>query len=259
MIRGLLTLALGFVLINLPGQVLLAQGIPTPTLLVNTRCSVGHGYSINDVLEVARSDSFDGPNAPRWIGYRVPVAGNGEMEPDQVIRAVRWESLAHWDAHYETFVRDRDSNASVLLRQMLDCDEGNRSFMRDWAIDDQGTPYEGGTIDSTLSTYRVCELKPGNTVEDLYNVLASQNAEARADGDRNHRGFSMRWLGPREGVEMNTGIGIRIIGENASALASYLDSTPVTGAGGTPEGAPVTNCGDRMMFRSHTVHDNINQ
>ena len=57
MIRGLLTLAFGFVLINLPGQVLLAQGIPTPTLLVNTRCSVGHGYSINDVLEVARSDA----------------------------------------------------------------------------------------------------------------------------------------------------------------------------------------------------------
>ena len=255
MIRRLLALAAGFVLINLPGQVLLAQGIPTPTLLVNTRCSVGHGYSINDVLEVARSDSFDGPNAPRWIGYRVPVAGNGEMESNQVIRAVRWESLAHWEA----YVRDRDSNASVLLGQMLDCDEGNRSFMRDWAIDDQGAPYEGGMIDSTLSTYRVCELKPGSTVEDLFNVLSNQNAEARADGDRNHRGFSMRWLGSREGVEMNSGIGIRIIGENAGALASYLDSTPVTGAGGTPESAPVTNCADRTMFRSHTVHDDINQ
>ncbi len=245
------TLTIALLGLNVPA--LLAQAMPTPTLIVNTRCSVGHGYSMDDVLEVARSMSFDGPDAPRWIGYRVPVAGNGEMEPNQVVRAVRWENLAHW----ERYVRDRDSNASVLLDQMLDCDEGNRSFMRDWAIDDQGNPYEGGMIDSTLSTYRVCELKPGNTVEDLFNTLANINAEARAEGDRNHRGFSQRWLGPRADAEMNSEIGIRIIGENGDALASYLDSRPA-GSGGTPEDAPVTNCGDRMLFRSHVVHDNIN-
>ena len=175
MIHRLLTVAVAFVLINLPGQLLLAQGIPTPTLLVNTRCSIAHGYSINDVLEVARSESFNGPNAPRWIGYRVPIAGNGEMEPNQVIRAVRWENLAHW----ETYVRDWSSNAVLLLARMLDCDEGNRSFMRDWAIDDQGAPYERGTIDSTLSTYRVCELKPGNSVEVQRGQLCPERWDKR--------------------------------------------------------------------------------
>ena len=221
---------LTIVLLGLTAPALLAQSMPTPTLIVNTWCSVAHGYSMDDVLEVARSMSYDGSDAPRWIGYRVPVAGNGEMEPNQVVRVVRWENLAHW----ERYVRDRDSNASVLLAQMLDCDDGNRSFMRDWAIDDQGNPYEGGMIDSTLSTYRACELKPGNTVEDLFNTLANINAGARAEGDRNHRGFSQRWLGPRADAEMNSGVGIRIIGENGGALASYLDSR-TAGAGGTPE------------------------
>ena len=247
-------------LLGLTAPALLAQSMPTPTLIVNTRCSVAHGYSMDDVLEVARSMSFDGSDAPRWIGYRVPVAGNGEMEPNQVVRAVRWENLAHWERYVRDSVdatRSRDSNASVLLDQMLDCDEGNRSFMRDWAIDDQGNPYEGGMIDSTLSTYRVCELKPGNTVEDVFNTVANINARARAEGDRNHRGFSQRWLGPRADAEMNSGIGMRIIGENGGTLASYLDSR-TAGSGGTPESAPVTNCGDRMLFRSHTVHDNIN-
>ncbi|MBT7501474.1 MAG: hypothetical protein HN645_00955, partial [Gemmatimonadales bacterium] len=135
---------LTIVLLGLTAPALLAQSMPTPTLIVNTWCSVAHGYSMDDVLEVARSMSYDGSDAPRWIGYRVPVAGNGEMEPNQVVRVVRWENLAHW----ERYVRDRDSNASVLLAQMLDCDDGNRSFMRDWAIDDQGNPYEGGMIDS---------------------------------------------------------------------------------------------------------------
>ena len=91
--KATLTIAL----LGLTAPALLAQSMPTPTLIVNTRCSVAHGYSMDDVLEVARSMSFDGSDAPRWIGYRVPVAGNGEMEPNQVVRAVRWENLAHWE------------------------------------------------------------------------------------------------------------------------------------------------------------------
>ena len=88
--KATLTIAL----LGLTAPVLLAQSMPSPTLIVNTRCSVSPGYSMDEVLEVARSMSFDGPDAPRWIGYRVPVAGNGEMEPNQVLRVVRL-SLIH--------------------------------------------------------------------------------------------------------------------------------------------------------------------
>ena len=46
MIRRLVTLAVGFVLISLPGQALNAQ----TSIVHNTRCTVADGYDMQDVL-----------------------------------------------------------------------------------------------------------------------------------------------------------------------------------------------------------------
>ena len=65
MIRRLLTLAVGFVLINVPGEVLNAQ----TSIVHNTRCTVADGYDMQDVLEAARSIDYDRPDGPDYVFF----------------------------------------------------------------------------------------------------------------------------------------------------------------------------------------------
>ena len=63
MIRRLVTLAVGFVLISLPGQVLNAQA----SIVHNTRCTVADGYDMEDVLEAARSIDYERSDGPNFV------------------------------------------------------------------------------------------------------------------------------------------------------------------------------------------------
>ncbi|MGB0544151.1 MAG: hypothetical protein ACPGPI_10560 [Longimicrobiales bacterium] len=231
---------------------LVAQAMPAGTLLVNTRCTLSHGYSINDALEVARAMTYDEEDGPRWIGFRQAIAGNGEIAPNLVLRVVRWMDMSHWSRGIAAI--DRDAQDRALLDSILDCDDANRTFMWDRNTDDLGNAYEGGTLDETLSEVTQCEIKEGSTLEDVFASAVAYNRPLREAGDRSTVQISHRFLGPRDGVEMGSRVLFRILGENAHSLAARIDATTSTPTVRTPEDYPIVGCGDSSLWRSHVVY-----
>ena len=112
MIRRLVALAVGFVLINLPGQALNAQ----TSIVHNTRCTVADGYDMQDVLEAARSIDYDRPDGPNFVFFRRAITGNGSATQNGFLRAVRWANMEHWVRARATRT---PSAEGLLLRGMM--------------------------------------------------------------------------------------------------------------------------------------------
>jgi hypothetical protein len=104
-----------------------------------------------------------------------------------------------------------------------------------------------------MSSSRACQVKPGNTIKDVYAALADYNAPYREQGDRTTYQLSQRFLGPREGVGMGTGLLIRMVGDTSHGLAARLDMSPIEVAGVSDE-FPAVNCLDRSLWASHVIH-----
>ena len=245
MIRRLLTLAVGFVLINVPGEVLNAQ----TSIVHNTRCTVADGYDMQDVLEAARSIDYDRPDGPDYVFFRRAITGNGSATQNGFIRSVRWANMEHWVRARAT--RARSAEGGVLF-MMTDCDWPNSWIALDQNVDDAGNPYEGGELDSSLMYFRTCELKSGQGAQDFVDWLAERRVEWREAGDRSIVQVSRRWLGPQEGASLSR-IGLRVVGENPEGLASRLDRLAQTGLQ-PPADGPVESCSRPMLMSSHVIH-----
>ena len=245
MIRRLVALAVGFVLISLPGRALNAQ----TSIVHNTRCTVADGYDMQDVLEAARSIDYDRPDGPNFVFFRRAITGNGSATQNGFIRSVRWANMEHWVRARAT--RTRSAEGGVLF-MMTDCDWPNSWIALDHNVDDAGNPYEGGELDSSLMYFRTCELKSGHGAQDFVDWLAERSAGWREAGDRSIVQVSRRWLGPQEGASLSR-IGLRVVGENPEGLASRLDRLAQTGLQ-PPADGPVESCSRPMLMRSHVIH-----
>ena len=246
MIRRLLTLAVGFVLINVPGEVLNAQ----TSIVHNTRCTVADGYTMDDVLEVARSIDYDRPDGPNFVFFRQAITGNGSATQNGFIRAVRWENMEHWVRARTTRTRSAEGG---MLFMMTDCDWQNSWMALDQSVDQAGNPYEGGELDGSLMYFRTCDLKPGRSVQEFVDRLAQRSGEWREAGDLSIVQVSRRWLGPQEGGSSSQ-VGLRVVGENPEGLARRLDRMAQMGPGQNREDGPVESCNLPMLMWSHVIH-----
>ncbi len=246
MIRRLLTLAVGFVLINVPGEVLNAQ----TSIVHNTRCTVADGYDMQDVLEAARSIDYDRPDGPDYVFFRRAITGNGSATQNGFIRSVRWANMEHWVRARAT--RARSAEGGVLF-MMTDCDWPNSWIALDQNVDDAGNPYEGGELDSSLMYFRTCELKSGQGAQDFVDWLAERSVGWREAGDLSIVQVSRRWLGPQEGGSSSQ-VGLRVVGENPEGLARRLDRMAQMGPGQNREDGPVESCSRPMLMSSHVIH-----
>lgn len=233
-------------LVGLPG---FAQEMPPGNVIVNTACSINEGHTFDEVLEVARANSFDGDNAPNLVFYRRPIAG-ANFAPNFVLRVVYWDNMEHWARSNSTRSLPATASAGSHLNELLTCDNVNRSFSVNRNVG-QGAAYGGGENSESLVGSVRCRIAPGRTMQEVYAGLSELNAPFAAQGDTTLMQVSNRILGPREGLGLGSGITVRLIGETAVGLAARLDMQAPTN--GTPPDAPVTNCGVMALWSSHVV------
>ena len=134
----------------------------------------------------------------------------------------------------------------------MSCDDANRSFFINRNIDGAAGAYAGGENQQSLSAARVCELRPGNTIEDVYTALVEINAPYRQQGDQTTMQLSHRFMGPQEGGAMGSSVIIRLVGETAEGLAARIDMSPRNAR--LAGDAPVVNCQDQSLWSSHVIH-----
>jgi hypothetical protein len=133
----------------------------------------------------------------------------------------------------------------------MTCDNVNRSFFINRNVGDAAGAYAGGENDQSLSAARLCQVKPGNTIADVYAALLNINEGFRAQGDVTTMQLSHRFLGPVEGIDMGTDIIIRLVGESAEGLARRIDMSAKNV--GLPPDAPVVNCQDQSLWSSYVI------
>lgn len=243
-LTALPALALGMVL-ALPAT---AQEMPPGGVLVNTGCMINEGHSLAEVLETARGNDYGRENAPNLVFYRRPIAA-ANAPSNFLLRVVYWDNLEHWARSGAT--GGNPTAASTSLNAMLDCDNANRSFFINRNVGGAGNAYAGGENPDSMAAARFCELKSGNTIEDVYFSLEELTSGMRAAGDQSTVQLSNRFLGPREGQNMGTGITIRLVGESSQGLAARID---MMAKGTLSEEAPVINCQDMSLWSSHVIH-----
>ena len=161
-----------------------------------------------------------------------------------------WDNLEHWARGLAS--RPAPSGPRAHLNGIMTCDDSNRSFFINRDVDGQGAAYAGGENNFSLTAARYCQVKPGNTIQDVYAALANINQRYRQQGDRTTMQLSQRFLGPREGLEMGTGVIIRLVGETPQGLAARLNMAPKNA--GLPDNAPVVHCSDSSLWASHVIH-----
>jgi hypothetical protein len=244
MYKTIISLVMLFSLFTVPGMSF-AQGLPSSSLIVNTVCKISHGRSITDVITVAHAipKSEGGPNR---IFYRTPISGSN-FSDDWVLRTVYWDDLTHWATANS---RDRQqSGPRNHLNELITCDSSNRKFFDNYNIG-TGNPYDNGNNQISGIAARFCTLKSGVTIEEAYQVLASNNAQYDGEHETMMQ-LSQLKHGSMPNVEMGTRITIRLVGKDLVDLAKRLDLSGPRRVG-TPDGV-MDNCSDSNLFMSHVA------
>lgn len=234
-----------FISVPLLSGLSFAQELPNGSLIVNTQCKISHGHTIKDVITVARAipKSEGGPNR---IFYRTPISGSN-FSDDWVLRTIYWDDLTHWaTANSE----DRQqSGPQNHLNELITCDNSNRKFFDNYNIG-TGNPYDNGNNQISGIAARFCTLKSGVTIEEAYQVLASNNAQYDGEHETMMQ-LSQLKHGSMPNVEMGTRITIRLVGKDLVDLAKRLDLSGPRRVG-TPDGV-MDNCSDSNLFMSHVA------
>ena len=222
-----------------------AQDLPDGNLIVNTRCKISHGHTIEDVITVAHAipETEGGPNR---IFYRTPISGSN-FSDGWALRTVYWDDLTHWATASS---RDRQqSGPQNHLNELITCDNSNRKFFDNYNVG-AGNPYDAGNNQVSAISARFCTLKSGVTIEEAYQVLASNNAQYDGEHETMMQLSQLRH-GSMPNVEMGTRITIRLVGKDLVDLAKRLDLSGPRRVG-TPDGV-MDNCSDSNLFMSHVA------
>lgn len=231
-------------LVGLPS---FAQEMPPGNMIVNTACSINDGYTFTDALDAARSFSYDGDNAPNLVFYRRPIA-TADTPSTFVLRVVYWDNLEHWARGSGD---PGNTSARANLDEIMTCNNTNRSFFINRNVGEGGDAYAGGENNQSLSAARFCQVKPGNTLQDVYAALVAIQQPYLDQGNTTLMQLSHRFLNPGDGDEMGRNIIIRLIGETPEGLAARLDMSPKVV--GLSDDAPVMNCQDRSLWATHVI------
>ena len=212
-------------------------------------CSINEGHTLAEVLEVARSASYEGEDAPNLVFYRQPIAVPN-APANALLRSIYWTDMAHWARGVGRL--GNPSGAAAHLNELLTCNNTNRTFLQNRNVG-QGDAYAGGENNQTLMASLSCEIKQGRNIAEVYTGLMEINAPFAAQGDTTLMQLSHLLLGPREGSGLGAAIFVRFVGEDAAGLAARLDAGGPR-ATGTPDDAPVENCSDLTLWSSHVIH-----
>lgn len=221
--------------------------MPPGQVIVVTACLINDGYTVSDVMTAARAIDYSADDSPNFVFYRQPISGNN-VPSNLLMRVNYFNDLEHWAGR--NF--GEPSTARRLLNRMLSCNTTNRTMSKNYNIGPGGQPYEGGTAPSGLVATAACNLKPGVTLQQVYNQLLAFNQPYRDAGDTTLFQLSHRFMGSTANVDMGSRFLLRFTGTTPEGLATRIDMGDKLV--GTPPDFGGENCRDFVLWTSHVAH-----
>ena len=232
------------------------QDIPPGVVNSSFSCAINEGYTMMDVVEVARAIQRD-ENAPNTIYFREPWVVNSAYNESYDFLVVNYyESFLEMVERVEARRRDNapiiTASAKRHFLDMTDCDTGGRRIdvLRNLP---GGNAYDGGTSDETLVATRLCSIKPENDIRGVYGYMESIAQRWQEAGDNTLIQVAHTIMGSQEGVEARSSVWIRRIGANAVDLAKRLDQQNRMLVRGSETERPMV-CRDSHLWKSYVIH-----
>ena len=238
-----------------------AQEIPPGAVNVTFSCAIKAGYTMRDVVDVARRMTMD-ENAPNTIFFREPWVVNTTFNDSYDFLVVSYySSFAEMVERFEARQAPNSTRMTPSSRrhflEMTECDLGGR-FIDVLRTIPGGNAYDGNTSDETLVATRSCDINPGQSIRQVYNYMNEVTQRWQDAGDNTLIQVAHTVMGSRPDVEARTRVWIRRIGANATDLANRLDQQNRMLFAGSTRERPMT-CRDSHLWKSYVIHRSDNQ
>ncbi len=207
-------------------------------------CSINDGYSMGDVVEVARNFEWSEDAAPAVVIFRSAVAVAGEFQNNwDFVFASYYPSYADMVEKRGVFLNRSGGRTGLGLSDVATCSDRVRISNMQFASQGEGGPAEFG-----LAASWVCELN-GATFADALNMASGGEqafgSNARATVTR--RAFG----GPS--IQNNAQVGIRMSFPSAADFGAGFDAIQQ----GNPPANAIT-CSSGSMWAQYLIHSRNN-
>ena len=203
-------------------------------------CSINDGYTMRDVVEVARSFGWSEDASPSVVIFRSAVAVAGEFQNNwDFVFASYYPSYADMVEKRGVFLNRPGGRTGFSLSDVATCGDRIRISNMQFASDRDGGPAEF----SLAATYE-CELN-GTTFDD---ALGRARVGEAAYGPNARASVTSRAFGG-PAIQSNSQVGIRVSFPSAADFGTGLDARQQNTL---PENA--MTCGRASMWAQYLIH-----
>ena len=208
-------------------------------------CSINDGYSMRDVVEVARNFEWSEDAAPGVVIFRSAVAVAGEFQNDwDFVFASYYPSYADMVEKRGVFLNRSGGRTGVSLSDVATCGDRVRISNMQFA-----TPLEGGSPpEFALAASWICELN-GATFAD---ALSMASGGEQALGSNARAAVTRRAFGGPP-IQNNSQVEIRMTCPSAADFGAGFDAIQQ----GTPPANAIT-CSGGSMWAQYLIHTRNN-
>tara|TARA_Y100001001_G_scaffold111585_1_gene109220 strand:+ start:821 stop:1537 length:717 start_codon:yes stop_codon:yes gene_type:complete len=207
-------------------------------------CSINDGYSMRDVVEVARNFEWSEDAAPAVVIFRSAVAVAGEFQNGwDFVFASYYTSYADMVEKRGVFLNRSGGRTGVGLSDVATC--GDRVRISNMQFSSQS---EGGPPAFSLAASWVCELN-GDTFADALNMASGGE---QAFGSNARAAVTRRAFGGPP-IQNNSQVEIRMTFPSAADFGVGFDAIQQ----GTPPANAIT-CSGGSMWAQYLIHSRNN-
>jgi len=207
-------------------------------------CSINDGYSMRDVVEVARNFEWSEDAAPAVVIFRSAVAVAGEFQNSwDFVFASYYTSYADMVEKRGVFLNRSGGRTGVGLSDVATC--GDRVRISNMQFSSQS---EGGPPAFSLAASWVCELN-GDTFADALNMASGGE---QAFGSNARAAVTRRAFGGPP-IQNNSQVEIRMTFPSAADFGAGFDAIQQ----GTPPANAIT-CSGGSMWAQYLIHSRNN-
>ena len=207
-------------------------------------CSINEGYSMRDVVEVARNFEWPEDSAPGVVIFRSAVAVAGEFLNNwDIVFASYYPSYADMVEKRGVFLNRSGGRTGVGLSDVATC--GDRIRISNMLFSSQS---EDGSPEFSLADSWVCELN-GDTFADALNMASGGE---QAFGSNARAAVTRRAFGGPP-IQNNSQVEIRMTFPSAADFGAGFDAIQQ----GTPPANAIT-CSGGSMWAQYLIHSRNN-
>ncbi len=207
-------------------------------------CSINDGYSMRDVVEVARSFEWSEDAAPAVVIFRSAVAVAGEFQNNMdFVFASYYPSYADMVEKRGVFLNRSGGRTGLGLSDVATCGDRVRISNMQFA-----TPAEGGPPEFALAASWVCELN-GATFGDALNMASGGE---QAFGSNARAAVTRRAFGGPS-IQGNSQVEIRMTFPSAADFGTGFDAIQQS-----TRPANAITCSSGSMWAQYLIHSRNN-